>query len=42
MKEENTEEAPPILGSWKNLYWLVIGNLAFMILLFYLFTEIYK
>lgn len=38
-KPEQAIEPPPALfGSWKNLYLLVIGNLAFMIILFYLFT----
>ena len=37
MREE--EEDPPILGSWKNVYALVIGVLAVMIIFFYLFTR---
>lgn len=31
------EERPP-LGSWRRIYALVLGNLAFLIVLFYLFT----
>jgi hypothetical protein len=30
------------LGSWRNLYLLVIGNLAFMVIVFYLFTIAYR
>ena len=33
------EEPPPILGSWKRLYALVLLNLALLIALFYLFTK---
>jgi hypothetical protein len=28
------EDLPPLLGSWRNLYALVLGNLAFMVLVF--------
>lgn len=41
-KEKNeaieTEEPPPFLGSWKNIYWLVLGNLVFWVALFTMFT----
>ncbi|MDF2456964.1 MAG: hypothetical protein K0R51_2957 [Cytophagaceae bacterium] len=33
------EEKPPFLGSWNNVYALVIGSLVCMIVLFYLFTQ---
>lgn len=36
------EERPPLLGSWRNLYLVVLGNLALLILLFWLFTRIYS
>lgn len=36
------EEPPPILKSWKNIYWLVFGNLIFWIALFTLFTWMFK
>ena len=26
---------PPLLGSWRNLYWLLIGELALLITGFY-------
>jgi hypothetical protein len=34
-----TEEKPPILKTWKNLYALVIGVLIILIVVFYLFTK---
>lgn len=42
--EEKAEGAdkPPILGSWRNLYLLVIGNLVFLIVLFFLLTKFYE
>lgn len=36
------EDAPPILKTWKNLYFAVIANLVLLILLFYLFKEFYS
>lgn len=35
------DESPPFLGSWKNLYTLVIILHALIITLFYLFTHAY-
>ena len=35
------DDTPPFLGSWKNLYTLVIVLHAFIIFLFYLFTHAY-
>lgn len=32
-------DKPPILKSWKNVYALVIGVLALLIVLFYFFTR---
>ena len=29
------EEAPPFLGRWRNVYLLVLGELAALIVLFY-------
>ena len=31
-------EPPPVLKSWKNIYWVVLGNLVFWISLFTYFT----
>jgi hypothetical protein len=36
------EEPPPVLKSWRNLYILVLGNLLFWIILFTLFTWMFK
>lgn len=35
-------EPPPILGSWKNMYAFVIGQLIVLIVLFYLFTKYFS
>lgn len=39
---EDGEEKPPIGGSWRVLYAVVIGNLALLILLFYMFTRAFS
>jgi hypothetical protein len=31
-----TDEPPPLLGSWRRLYWLVAGLLAVDVLAFWL------
>ena len=36
------EEKPPILGSWKKIYFAVIINIAVLIILFYFFSEAFK
>jgi len=36
------EPPPPVLGSWRNLYILVLGALVLDILLLRLFTEIFS
>jgi hypothetical protein len=39
MKEPQTpEERPPILGSWRNVYAFVLGELIVLIVLFTLMT----
>lgn len=35
-------DKPPFFESWKGMYWLVLGNLAFLIVLFYIITKIYE
>jgi hypothetical protein len=35
-------EPPPILGSWRNIYAVVLGWLTFLIGLFYLFTRYFE
>lgn len=39
---EPEENKPPFFKSWKGMYWLVIGNLALMIVLFYCLTLYYS
>jgi len=34
-----SDDPPPLLGSWRRLYLLVIGWLLFLILIFYLFAR---
>ena len=41
-KQEDLDEQPPILGSWNNLYVLVLVAHAIIIVLFYLFTRAYS
>ncbi|MFD3000748.1 hypothetical protein ACFS7Z_10280 [Pontibacter toksunensis] len=41
----DTEEPivkPPFFSSWSGMYWLVLGNLAFLIVLFYIITRVYS
>ncbi|MCC9138564.1 hypothetical protein ACFSKU_00210 [Pontibacter silvestris] len=33
---------PPFFNSWSGMYWLVLGNLTFLIVLFYFITKIYE
>lgn len=33
------EDPPPLLGSWRNLYALVLGELGLLVLLFYALTR---
>ncbi len=40
MSERDPKEgAPPFLGTWRNVYILVLGELALLILLFKLFMR---
>lgn len=32
-------DAPPLLGSWRNIYGLVLAELAMLVLLFYALTR---
>jgi len=41
-RRRQEEEPPPVLKSWRNLYLLVLGNLLFWIVLFTLFTWMFK
>jgi hypothetical protein len=37
-----SEEKPPILGSWKKIYFAVLIHAALLIILFYFFSEAFK
>jgi hypothetical protein len=39
--QERQEEQPP-LGSWRRMYALVLGFLAFQIVVLYLFTRFFE
>ena len=39
---QREDHTPPILGSWRKLYLLVLGNLALLIAVFYLLTKYYE
>ena len=39
---DGPEEAPPFLGSWRNVYLLVIGTLVLCIALFTWFTRAFQ
>lgn len=41
LPEEILEAPPPLLGSWRNLYAAVLGNLVLMVLLFGWITWMY-
>jgi len=36
------DDAPPILGSWRNIYIVVLGTLAVLVVLFALLTRAYS
>ena len=40
--EESPITKPPFFKSWAGMYWLVLGNLAFLIILFYIITKTYE
>jgi hypothetical protein len=41
-KNSTKDESPPLFKTWKAWYALVLGNLALLIILFYLFTKIFE
>ncbi|WP_338792647.1 hypothetical protein [Bernardetia sp. MNP-M8] len=40
--EQNEFEKPPIFGTWKMFYSVVLGELVVLIVLFYLFGEYFR
>ena len=41
-EHEVEEGSPPVFATWNRLYAVVIGFLALLIFLFYLFTKAYQ
>ena len=35
------DDAPPLLGSWRNIYLLVLGIFVLFVALFWVLTEVY-
>jgi hypothetical protein len=35
------DDAPPLLGSWRNIYLFVLGTLALLVALFWALTRAY-
>jgi hypothetical protein len=42
LHNDTEEEKPPILSSWRRLYSLVLLNLIALIVIFYIFTQIFQ
>jgi len=43
MKPQKTnQELPPFVKTWKQFYLLLIGWLAFLIVMFYIFTRYFE
>ncbi len=40
--EDPIDAPPPVLGRWRNLYLVVLGNLALLVVAFWLFTRAYR
>lgn len=36
------DDTPPILGSWRTIYVVVVANLAVLILVFWALSELYS
>lgn len=36
------DDPPPLLGRWRNLYIVVLGNLALLIALFWTITRVFN
>jgi hypothetical protein len=39
---EPADERPPLFSSWKKLYAVVLLHLAFLIVIYYLFTKAFE
>ncbi|MFP2932102.1 hypothetical protein ACLESO_44450 [Pyxidicoccus sp. 3LG] len=36
------DDAPPLLGTWRNIYLVVLGTFALFVALFWVLTEAYS
>lgn len=41
-KRPELDDAPPLLGSWRNIYLFVLGTLGVLIALFWALTRAYS
>ena len=41
-RPEMADAPPPLLGSWRSVYAVVVGSLAAYIVAFWIVTEVYK
>jgi hypothetical protein len=39
-RDDPSDDPPPLLGSWRNLYLVVLGNLALTVVLLALFAAV--
>lgn len=35
------DDAPPVLGSWRNIYLVVLGTLVALVIVFTIVTQVY-
>ena len=42
IKKNKIDENPPVFKKWKSWYILVLANLTFLIVLFYIFTKYFE
>ncbi|HNQ13037.1 MAG TPA: hypothetical protein PKM16_07530 [Bacteroidia bacterium] len=42
MKKKKDPELPSFISGWKQMYFIVVLNLALLILLFYFFTKYFE
>lgn len=40
--KDERPDPPPFFKKWSTMYWVVIGNLALLVILFYLFTKAFS
>jgi hypothetical protein len=40
-ERKEMDDRPPVLGSWRSIYLVVLGNLLLMVVLFWVLTKVY-